>query len=101
MFTVAVLLDAPLFSVTLTVTTFPLTDVLHQVSVDEAETVLSFVVAVMVFPVLSAVLENDREVGATVRLLFLSRKRYCCPKMRLIPPHPQFQWFRSMQNRMG
>ena len=101
MFTVAVLLDAPLFSVTLTVTTFPLTDVLHQVSVDEAETVLSFVVAVMVFPVLSTVLENDREVGATVRLLFLSRKRYCRPKMRLIPPHPQFQWFRSMQNRMG
>lgn len=76
-FTVAVLVDAPLFSVTLTVTTLPLTDVLHHVSVDDAETALSFVVAVMVFPVLSAALLKYRKDGATVSLLFLSRKRYC------------------------
>lgn len=76
-FTVAVLADAPLFSVTLTVTTLPLTDVLHHVSVDDAETALSFVVAVMVFPVLPAALLKFREDGATVSLLFLSRKRYC------------------------
>lgn len=69
-FTVAVLADAPLFSVTLTVTTLPLTDVLHHVSVDDAETALSFVVAVMVFPVLSAALLKFREDGATVSLLF-------------------------------
>ena len=76
-FTVAVLADAPLFSVTLTVTTLPLPDVLHHVSVDDAETALSYVVAVMVFPVLSAALLKFREDGATVSLLFLSRKRYC------------------------
>lgn len=76
-FTIAVLADAPLFSVTLTVTTLPLTDVLHHISVDDAETALSFVVAVMVFPVLSAALLKFREDGATVSLLFLSRKRYC------------------------
>ena len=76
MLTEAVLF-APLFDVTLTVTTFPLTETLHHVSVDCADTVLSFVVAVMVFPVLSASLEKDREDGATVRRLFLSRRRYC------------------------
>lgn len=99
-FTVAVLADAPLFSVTLTVTTLPLTDVLHHVSVDDAETALSFVVAVMVFPVLSAALLKFREDGATVSLLFLSRKRYCRLTFyrRL---RPQFQWCRLMQNRMG
>ena len=76
MLTEAVLF-APLFAVTLTVTTFPLTETLHHVSVDCADRVLSFVVAVMVFPVLSASLEKDREDGATVRRLFLSRRRYC------------------------
>lgn len=70
MFTMAVLTDAPLFASTLTVTTLPLTEVLHHVSVDEADTGLSSVVAVMVFPVLSALLTKDREVGATVRRLF-------------------------------
>jgi multidrug efflux pump subunit AcrB len=81
--TVAVLF-APLFSSTLTVTTFPLTEVLHHVSVDEAETELSLVVAVMVFPVLSAALVKDREAGATVSRLFLSRKRYYLRKRKKV-----------------
>ena len=88
--TVAVLF-APLFSSTLTVTTFPLTEVLHHVSVDEAETELSLVVAVMVFPVLSAALVKDREAGATVSRLFLLRKRYYLRKRSRTKHHLQVQ----------
>ena len=54
---------------------------------------LDSVVAVMVFPVLSALLAKDREVGATVRRLFLLRTRYCRQKQQWTLHRLQFQSF--------
>lgn len=68
-------LATPVLAVTLTVTTLLLTVAVIQFSVVVAVTA-PVDVAVMVFPTASAALSNDREVGVTVRLLFLSGKQY-------------------------
>lgn len=68
-------LATPVLAVTLTVTTLLLTVAVIQFSVVVAVTA-PVDVAVMVFPTASEALSNDREVGVTVRLLFLSGKQY-------------------------